>query len=171
MPKGGKRIGAGRPVGSGKYQEPTRAIRVPISIIEKIHSLAYGSDYNLPLYHSKVPAGFPSPVDDYVDVKLDLNTYLIKRPAATFLVRVSGDSMIKAGVYDDDILVVDRSLEPKHGRIVIAAIEGQLTVKRLYRKSGKVMLVPENDGYEPIDITDNDFIHIWGVVTNVIRTV
>ena len=171
MPRGGKRIGAGRPVGSGKYQEPTKAIRVPVSIIEKINNIAHGSSYDLPLYNSKVPAGFPSPADDYVDIKLDLNSYLIKRPAATFLVRVSGDSMIGAGIYDDDILVVDRSLEPKHGKIVIAAIEGQLTVKRLHRKGGRVMLMPENDKHVPIDITDHDSIHIWGVVTNVIHTV
>jgi len=173
MTKGGKRIGAGRPAGTGKYQEPTKAIRVPISIIEKIHDLTQGSldCYALPLYHSKVAAGIPSPADDHIDTKLDLNSYLIKRPAATFLVRVSGDSMVNASIHDEDILVVDRSVEPRHGRIVIAAINGQLTVKRLYSKSGKLMLIPENDKFEPIDITDDEAIHIWGVVTSVIHMV
>ena len=173
MPKGGKRKGAGRPTGTGKYQEPTKAIRVPISIIEKIHDLtqgAYGC-YELPLYYSRVAAGFPSPADDHIDTKLDLNSYLIKRPAATLLVRVSGDSMMNAGIHDEDILVVDRSVEPKHGRIVIAALSGQLTVKRLHSKSGKLMLIPENDKFEPIDITDDETIHIWGVVTSVIHRV
>jgi DNA polymerase V len=171
MPKGGKRNGAGRPAGTGKYNEPTKAIRVPISIIEKITQLAQGdSGFGLPLYSSRVCAGFPSPADDYLDTKLDLNNYLIKHPAATFLVRVSGESMLGAGIHPDDILVVDRSLEPRHDKVVIVALDGQLTVKRLYKKNGKVMLMPENKQFEPIDITDSESVYIWGVVTNVIHS-
>jgi len=173
MVRGGKRKGAGRPTGTGKYQEPTKAVRVPISLIQKIDDLAKGvsGDRELPLYISRVAAGFPSPADEYVDEKLDLNSFLIRRPAATFLVRVSGDSMINAGIHSDDILVVDRSLEPKHGKIVIAAIDGQLTVKRLCRTKEKLTLVAENDKFSPIDITNSDHVHIWGVVTSVIHLV
>ena len=119
-----------------------------------------------PLYSSKVSAGFPSPADDNLEKTLDLNSYLIKRPAATFFVRVNGDSMINAGINDNDILVVDRSIKPSHGKIIIAVLDGQMTVKRLYKSSGKIMLVPENDLYKPIEIQDHMNMEIWGVVTS-----
>jgi len=119
-----------------------------------------------PLYSSKVSAGFPSPADDNLEKTLDLNSYLIKRPAATFFVRVNGDSMINAGINDNDILVVDRSIKPSHGKIIIAVLDGQMTVKRLYKSSGKIMLMPENDLYKPIEIQDRMNMEIWGVVTS-----
>ena len=120
----------------------------------------------LPLYSSKVSAGFPSPADDNLERSLDLNSYLIKRPAATFFVRVNGDSMINAGINDNDILVVDRSIKPAHGKVIIAVLDGQMTVKRLYKRSGKIILMPENDLYKPIEIEDHMNMEIWGVVTS-----
>ena len=119
-----------------------------------------------PLYSSKVSAGFPSPADDNLEKSLDLNSYLIKRPAATFIVRVNGDSMINAGINDNDILVVDRSIKPSHGKVIIAVLDGQMTVKRLYKRSGKIILMPENDLYKPIEIEDHMNMEIWGVVTS-----
>lgn len=115
--------------------------------------------------------GFPSPADDYLAGPLDLNTYLIKHPAATFLMRATEDSMVKAGIHPGDILVVDRSLEPSHGRIVIAAVEGRLTVKRLQIGQNGLMLLAENDAYSPIRVDKENGVEIWGVVTNVIHPV
>ncbi len=123
----------------------------------------------LPLFLTKVPAGFPSPADDYLELALDLNNYLIKHPAATFMVRASGDSMKDAGIQSGDLLIVDRSLEATHGKIVIAAIDGELTVKRLYQQSNRVQLVPDNPAYQPIDISELQNVVIWGVVTHVIH--
>lgn len=170
MSHGGKRENAGRPKGQGKYGEETKPMRVPVSRIEDIRAfLDCGASYQLPLYACTVPAGFPSPADDYIEMHLDLNTHLIKHPAATFFVRASGDSMTDAGIASGDMLVVDRSLEAVHGKIVIAAINGELTVKRLSRVGGKVQLLPENSQYQPIDITHDEDLVIWGVVTHVIH--
>ena len=169
--RGGKRPGAGR---KSLYGVPTKAIRVPESMVDEIKDFVQsqsGSEYELPLFASKVAAGFPSPADDFMDTKLDLNSHLIKTPSATFFVRVSGESMIKAGIHDGDLLVVDRSLEPQVGKIVIAAIQHELTVKRYAKIDGKVYLAPENDAYEPILVNEEDEVHIWGVVTNVIHAV
>lgn len=124
-----------------------------------------------PLYLSKVPAGFPSPGDDAIACRLDLNEHLIKHPAATFFVRAQGDSMQDAGIYCGDILIVDRSIAPTHGKIVIAALDGALTVKRLSRQQGNVQLVSENKKYRPIEITENQDLVIWGVVLHVIHSV
>jgi len=171
MPRGGKRPGAGRPKGTGKYSESTRAIRVPESMVDRILEYAHSGGFKLPLYGGKVAAGSPAPTDDYIEGMMDLTEHLINDPATTFFVRVTGYSMINAGIHPDDILVVDRSLEPRHGKIVIAAVEGELTVKRLYKKNRTVRLLPENDEFEPIDIAPDEVLHIWGVVTNVIHTV
>lgn len=169
MVSGGKRKGAGRPVGTGKYQEPTKAIRVPLSLVEKIGDFVNKGSYSLPFFSCKVSAGFPSPADDHVERRLDLNEHLIDHPAATFFVRATGNSMLKAGIHPDDILIVDRSLEAKHGKVVIVALNGELTVKRISSINGKIRFLPENDDYEPIDVSENDEMHIWGVVTNVIH--
>ena len=120
-------------------------------------------------YSCAVAAGFPSPADDYLESKLDLNDYLIKHPSATFFVRVAGDSMVNAGIHNNDIIIVDRSIKPKHGKIVVAALDGQMTVKRLYRRDKKVILLPENELFKPIEISDSMEIVIWGVATNVIH--
>lgn len=171
MPRGGKRSGAGRPKGQGKFGEKTKAIRVPLSLVDEVLDFAKQKGYKLPLYSSRVSAGFPSPADDHMERTLDLNDHLIQHPTATFFVRVSGDSMIKAGIHPDDILIVDRSLKAVHGKVIVAALDGQLTVKRLYKKPDKAFLMPENDKYSPIPITEESEIYIWGVVTNVIHKV
>lgn len=129
------------------------------------------SSINCPFFLSAVEAGFPSPAEDYIEGNLDLNKHLIKHPAATFFVRVSGDSMINAGIYPGDILIIDRSLEATDKKIVIAVIDGELTVKRLRYKDKLVFLEPENDVYRPIEITKEMFFEVWGVVTNVIHKV
>jgi DNA polymerase V len=126
---------------------------------------------SLPLYMTSIEAGFPSPADDYIEGALDLNEHLIKHPAATFFVRVSGESMVNAGIYPGDILIVDRSLEAADKKIVIAVLDGELTVKRLRIRSGRPSLEPENDQYAPIEIKPDMAFEIWGVVTNVIHKV
>ena len=123
-----------------------------------------------PLFLASVPAGFPSPADDYIEQKLDLNACLIKHPAATFFVRVSGDSMIGAGIHSGDILIVDRALEPADGSVAIARLDGELMVKRLRKRDGKFFLVADNPHYEPIEIGEDRDFGIWGVVTNVIHS-
>ncbi|MBU4261354.1 MAG: translesion error-prone DNA polymerase V autoproteolytic subunit [Proteobacteria bacterium] len=118
-----------------------------------------------PLFSSGVSAGFPSPADDYIDRELDLNEYLITNPAATFFVRVAGDSMIGAGINHDDILIVDRSIEPVSGRIVIAIVDGELTVKRLIKNGDCCRLVAENPLYPPTEIEKEMELEVWGVAT------
>jgi DNA polymerase V len=125
---------------------------------------------NRPLFLVPVSAGFPSPADDYLEGKLDLNQYLVKHPAATFFVRVTGDSMIGAGIHSGDLLIVDRSLEPKDGNVVIAVLDGELTVKRIERHDGKLFLAPENKDYPLIPVTEEQFFQVWGVVTNVVHS-
>lgn len=129
-----------------------------------------GAKQTVQLFASRPQAGFPSPGDDEVEKALDLNDLLIDHPAATFFVRVSGDSMEDAGIFDGDILVVDRSEEPKEGRIVIAAVYGELAVKRLRRIDGELALVSENPNYKPIFIHESDDVFLWGVVTGSVRT-
>lgn len=169
MPRGGYRQGAGRPIGSGKYGETTTVIRIPSSEVSNVMEWIQHRFHRLPFYQYPVAAGFPSPAEDELAEKLDLNKLLIKHPTATFFLRVSGSSMIKAGIHPNDILVVDRSIEPVHGKIVIASINGDLTVKRLYRNNNKVRLVPENDAYPSIEISEESDLRIWGVVTSVIH--
>ena len=123
----------------------------------------------LPCFLSAVQAGFPSPADSYIEGALDLNDHLVRHPAATFLVRVAGDSMTGAGIHDGDLLVVDRSLEPKSGSIVIASVDGELTVKRLVTRDGTVTLIPENPDYPPLPVTSEHSLAIWGVVQSVIH--
>jgi DNA polymerase V len=139
--------------------------------IAEIYALAQGaSKLELPLFVHPVSAGFPSPAEDYIDLKLDLNEFLIKRPSSTFLVRVSGNSMIKAGIHHGDILTVDRSITPTEGKIVVAVINGDCTVKRIQYKNDILLLLPENDQYQPIQVKEfTDTLYIWGVVTHVIH--
>ena len=123
----------------------------------------------MPFFLSRVPAGFPSPADDYLEGELDLNELLIQHPAATFFVRLAGDSMVNAGLFDGDILVVDRAERGSHGRIVVAVIDGELTVKRLYSQGGHVELRPENHAYKPIVFDEGRELTIWGVVISSVR--
>lgn len=123
----------------------------------------------IPLIESAVSAGFPSIAEDYVDRALNLQELLVKHPAATFFVRVKGTSMMGAGILSNDILIVDRALTPTDNKIVIARIDGELTVKRLRLRDEKVLLLPENPSYDPIEITDSMDFEVWGVVTYVIH--
>ena len=185
---GGRRPGSGRPT-----SEPTQVIRVPVSrlpavraVIQKkaspipalLASLAadiltpatHPMARRCPLYQSRITAGFPSPADDYVEGQLDLNQYLIDRPAATFFVRVQGDSMIDVGIHPGDLLIVDRSRSAEDGKVIIAVLDGELTVKRLRYQAGQLWLYPENDSYPPLRITEERDFHIWGVVRHVIHS-
>lgn len=171
MPRGGARPGAGRPKGKGKFGEATKPLRVPESLVDEVLGYVESKGYKLPLYACKVQAGFPSPADDYMEGKLDLNKHLIKHPTATFFVRATGESMLGAGIHPGDILVVDRSLEAKNGKIVIAALDGELTVKRLNKSNKGTYLMPENENFNPIEITHQNDVVIWGVVTNVLHAV
>ena len=127
------------------------------------------ADFGLPLFESGVSAGFPSPAEDYMEIRLDLNKELIQHPAATFYVRVRGNSMQDAGIYDNDILIVDRALEPKNKDIVISILDGDFVVKRIIKKGGKLFLQAENPEFKTIEIKeDNEFL-IWGVVSYVIH--
>jgi len=124
----------------------------------------------IPLFCDLIKAGFPSPADDYSDSSLDFNEYLIKNRASTFIVRVQGDSMIGAGIDTGDLLVVDRSIRPEPGRIVIAVVDGDFTVKRLHRELGRWSLLPENPDYPVINITGEMDFQVWGVVTHAIHS-
>lgn len=124
-----------------------------------------------PLFLSQIPAGFPSPADDYVEASLDLNEHLIGEEAATFFVRVAGGSMRAAGIHDGDLLVVDRSEEPADGDVVIAALDGELTVKRYRCRDGTPQLVPEAEGHDPIPIEPGQELRVWGVVQHAVHEV
>ncbi|OQK17566.1 DNA polymerase V [Methyloprofundus sedimenti] len=188
--RGGARSGAGRKKGSSVYGESTRAIRVPESMLPELkvvlglrkQKARNTSDHsavilpaeqltklNIPLFNGKVSAGFPSPADDYIEKTLDLNDLLIQKPAATFFVRAEGESMLGAGIHPNDILVVDRSLEPVIGKIVICALNGELTVKRLKSIGKEIVLGAENPAYADIIVQEYIELVIWGVVTNVIH--
>ncbi len=123
----------------------------------------------LPYFVVPVKAGFPSPAEDSLEQNLNLNEHLIQHPAATFFVRVDGDSMRGAGIHKDDILIVDKALEPTNGKVVIAVINGEFTVKRIRMGGGKVFLDPENPQYQAIEVNPNSDFRVWGVVTYVIH--
>jgi DNA polymerase V len=125
---------------------------------------------HLPYFEVGIPAGFPSIAEDYIERPLDLHELLIEHPAATFFVRVDGDSMIGAGIHSGDILVVDRSLTAHHGKIVIALLNGEFTVKRLKIEGKKILLASENSRYRPIEVLEESDFQIWGVVTYVIHS-
>jgi DNA polymerase V len=137
--------------------------------VDIVYSPDMSTKRKQPLFEVKVPAGFPSPAADYEEDRLDLNKHLIKNPAATFFVRVSGDSMEGAGIHHGDLLVVDRSIEPRDKSIVIAVINGELTVKRIRIKNKRITLEPENENYSVQEITEDTEFEVWGVVTNVIH--
>lgn len=185
---GGRREGAGRKSGSSKYGEATTPVRIPVSLKpflnEIIQEVSKGINHKTekilkpcqdmkvqerPLFLTAVPAGFPSPADDHIDLQLDLNHHFHAHTPSVFYCRVSGESMKEAGIFDGDILVVDRSLEARSGDIVIAIVDSELTVKRLYRKDGIVELRPENAYFQPLSFSDGQDLMIWGVVTGVTR--
>lgn len=124
---------------------------------------------SFPLFGHKVPAGFPSPADDYVEGRLSLDEHLVRHKESTFFVRAKGNSMVGAGIFDNDLLVVDKSLDASSGDIVIAVIDGELTVKRLIKRDGKVILKPENARYKEIELQDGQELQVWGVVTSTVK--
>lgn len=127
------------------------------------------SEYEIPLFTSRPQAGFPSPGDDQIEKVLDINDLVVRNPASTFFVRVEGDSMIGAGIFSGDVLVVDRSIVPKDGSIVVAAVYGELVVKRLRSRGETHELISENEAYPPISISENEDCFVWGVVVGSVR--
>jgi len=187
---GGARAGAGRPKGSGKFKEPTKAIRVPQGSINHIKQLleyypnisesdslfnaseaaaVNGIKQAIPLLTSLVAAGYPTAAEEHFEDTIDLNDYMIRKPDSTYLVRVEGESMKNIGILPDDVLVVDRDLEAQHNKIVIAALDGELTVKRLYQRGGLIKLLPENHAYPDIEVSSEADLVIWGVVIGSFR--
>ncbi|GAA4762918.1 MULTISPECIES: LexA family protein [Flavobacterium] len=129
------------------------------------------SNQSIPYATGGVSAGFPSPAADFTESNIDLNKELAKNPLATFYVKVNGNSMIDAGINDKDILVVDRSIEPRDNKIAVCLVDGEFTVKRIKLEKDCLYLLPENKEYQPIKITEENQISIWGIVTYVIKTV
>ena len=124
---------------------------------------------NVPLFTSQISAGFPSPADDYIEAELDLNRLMVRNPPDTFMVRVNGDALSGAGILDGDVLVVDRSIGPRHGMIVVAIVNGEMCVRRLNRNHGGWVLDPENKDFQPLRIRHGQDLEIWGVVTGMVR--
>lgn len=195
--RGGKREGAGRKAGSGPYGEATKVMRVPESKVTLIKTwlqqwqepnasiegneqhaidreagfkpIKPVSELALPVFSHKVIAGFPSPADDNQEETIDLNEAFVPCAQTSFVVRVQGDSMQQAGILPGDQLVIDRSITPVSGNIVIASVNGDLTLKRLIKKAGQIWLYPENPAYQPIAVAEESELVIWGVVVSVLR--
>lgn len=123
----------------------------------------------VPLFGNSVPAGFPSPAEDYLDMDLNLHEYLVQNPAATFCVRVVGDSMLEANIRSGDVMVVDRALDPVNNSIVLAVLDGDFTVKRIRKNKNDLYLMPANENYQPLKITKEMDFQVWGVVTFIIH--
>lgn len=121
------------------------------------------------LINAGISAGFPSPAGDFKQERISLDKELIKNKEATFFARVSGESMINAGIEDGDLIVIDRSLEPTNNKIAVCFIDGEFTVKRLQVKKNKIWLKPENTNYKAIEVKEDNELIIWGIVTNVIK--
>lgn len=190
--RGGPRLGAGRKPGGGLYGEPTTVLRVPASqagpirdflsalnqkrqraaqdnVLELAEFVPDNRGISLPLYTSKVAAGFPSPADDHVERRLNPSDYLVDNDSATFFVRVKGDSMIDAGIFEDDVLVIDRSRTPQIGDIVLAVLDGEFTVKTLGKGKTGARLLPANKHYPVIEVKEGQSFEVWGVVTGSMR--
>jgi DNA polymerase V len=131
----------------------------------------FESELRIPYINEGVSAGFPSPAADFMETNIDLNKELSENPLATFYIKVKGNSMIDAGINDKDVLVVDRSLEPKNNKIAICCIDGEFTVKRIQVEKDCMYLLPENPNYKPILVTEENQLIIWGMVTYVIKKV
>lgn len=140
-----------------------------VTNITPVSETSSSIDKELSLYSSRPAAGFPAPGDDLVEKSLDINDLLIDNPSSTFFVKVEGDSMEGARIFSGDVLVVDRSVLPVSGLIVVAAVYGEMVVKRLNVSANKASLVSEKEGYDPIPLTDNDECFIWGVVVGSVR--
>lgn len=143
--------------------------RASMAKVETVFISAQESRKEVTVFASAVSAGTPQPVEDFIEGKIDLNHHLIHKPDSTFIVRVTGDSMEDAGIHPGDLLIVDRSLTPTDGRVVIASLNGDLTVKRLCKQQDKLFLMPENTRYSGIEVEEEMGCQIWGVVTNCIH--
>lgn len=189
---GGKRMGAGRKPGSGKYGEATTVIRIPQSEVGNVRDflgaleqkrqragqdnvaefVAFTPDRRalaLPLFTSKVAAGMPSQADSHVERRMNPSDYLIENDGTTFFVRVKGDSMIDAGIFEDDVLVIDRAPVAQIGDIVLAMLDGEFTVKTLGKTKQGPRLIPANKNFPVIDIQEGQSFEVWGVVTGSMR--
>ena len=149
------------------YKCPVSGASMSCILLGDYHSL---SALSIPLFLERISAGFPSPAEDYIEKTLDLNELCIEHPAATFFVRVQGESMIEAGIFPDDVLVVDRSLLAGHGDIIIASLRSEMTVKQLHLTPPPVRLLPRNRAFAPIVLGEDDVLEVFGVVTNVVRS-
>jgi DNA polymerase V len=138
---------------------------------KSFYKISRRNSYSLPLLLQRIPAGFPSQAESEIERTIDLNEQLIKHPAATFFVRVEGDSMINVGIQSGDILIVDRAVQPTNNCIIIAHLNGELTVKRIAKIGEDVFLLPENKKFRPIHVMPEMNFEIWGVVTYVIHQV
>ena len=138
---------------------------------EKLNFLIPKKENNLGqwLIDQGISAGFPSPADDFKEIRISLDKELVKNEEATFYARVSGDSMQGAGLENGDLLIIDRSIEPSNNKIAICFVDGEFTVKRIKIESKKVYLIPENKKYSPIEINEENELVIWGIVTYVIK--
>lgn len=134
-----------------------------------IYSAQTDTELDLPLLEG-IHAGFPSPAADFIDISIDLNKHLIKHPSATFYARTKGDSMKDAGIFDGDLLIVDKSIDPVDGKIAICYIDGEFTVKRIKKENDELWLMPANKAYQPIRMQEGNNLMIWGIVTHVIKS-
>lgn len=170
--RGGRRAGAGRPAGTGKFGSPTKTIRVPSGMEHEILGFIEAKGFNLPFYSVRVRAGQPAFLEIEEEPEtINLSARLVVNPKHTFIVAAQGDSMINAGIHDSDLLVVDGKIEPGQGSIVVASVNGEFTVKRLGKRNGQTCLLPENPAYQPILLSDSDELHIFGVVMHAIHKV
>ena len=135
----------------------------------QLHAISKRVSFKIPLMNAAITAGFPSPADDHLDLPVDLNEYLVKHPAATFYVRVQGDSMDDAGIHQGDLLIVDRAESYGTGSIVLAVLDGEFTVKKLMKKNESLYLLSSNIAYQPIKIEAESDFKVWGVVTYIIH--
>jgi len=130
----------------------------------------YTTELELPLVQTGISAGFPSPADDFIELTIDLNKFLVKHKDTTYFARVKGHSMKNAGIYDGDLLVIDKSLSPQDGKIAICQIDGEFTVKRIKIEKDIVWLIAENEDYKPIKVTPENELMIWGIVIHSIKS-
>lgn len=147
----------------------TRFRRLNQNVQLTLYTPDFSTSLTLPLHHSLLAAGFPSPADDYLEARLDLNHHLVNNPTATFFAKVKGHSMEDAGIYEGDIIIVDRSKEVRNNDIAVCVINGEFTVKRICFQGDDIILKPESDAFKPLQITEAHQFMVWGLVTYIIH--